>query len=299
MRSLLLISLVGFAAQLVDGSLGMAYGATSTSLLLLVGLTPAAASASVHMAEMGTTLVSGASHWRFGNVDWRVVVTLGLPGALGAFLGATLLATVSTAAGRPFMALVLTAIGLHLLLRRPGRRRSSAVPAGAPIRWLAPLGLAAGFIDASGGGGWGPLATPAMLVSGRLDPRRVIGSVSAAEFLVTVAASAGFLLAMGREGVPMRVVAALLVGGVLAAPFAAWLVNRVPLRVLLPAVGGLLVFTNTGPALTLLGVTAPARAVALAGVVVTWVVAVTSAAVRREAPTDVVVDVDEDPLSIL
>lgn len=280
MRSLIVLVLVGLAAQLVDGSLGMAYGATSTSLLLLAGLSPVMASASVHLAEVGTTFASGVAHWRFGNVDRRVVLLLGVPGAIGAFAGATALANLSTAAARPVMAVVLLLIGVHLLVRRPRRRSDDHRP--LPLRFLAPLGLVAGFVDATGGGGWGPLSAPALLVSGRLDPRRVIGSVATAEFLVTVSASVGFLLALGRSGLALDVVAALLVGGMVAAPFAAWLVRRVPVEALFPAVGGLLVLTNLAPVLTTLGVGGPARAVLLAAAVVAWVVAVVVAVLRRQ-----------------
>lgn len=280
MRSLVVLVLVGLVAQLVDGSLGMAYGATSTSLLLLAGVSPVIASASVHLAEVGTTFTSGVAHWRFGNVDRRVVLLLGVPGAIGAFAGATALARLSTAAARPVMAGVLLLIGLHLLLRRPRTRAQEHRP--LPLRFLAPLGLVAGFVDATGGGGWGPLSAPALLVSGRLDPRRVIGSVATAEFLVTVAASVGFLLALGRSGLALDVVGALLAGGLVAAPIAAWLVSRVPVEALFPAVGGLLVLTNLVPVLTALGVAGPARAVLVAAAVVVWVAAVALAIVRRQ-----------------
>src|SRR5688500_10456960 len=111
MRALILIGLAGFVAQLVDGALGMAYGATSSTLVLAVGLSPATASASVHLAEVGTTLVSGASHWRFGNVDWRTVRRIGIPGAIGAFVGAVVLSSVSAEVAKPWMASVLLLLG--------------------------------------------------------------------------------------------------------------------------------------------------------------------------------------------
>jgi uncharacterized protein len=117
MRQLILLALVGLGAQLVDGSLGMAYGVTSTSLLLAIGTSPAAASATVHLAEIGTTLASGISHWRFGNVDWKVVAKIGIPGAVGAFAGATFLPSLSTEVAAPVMALVLLALGVYVLVR--------------------------------------------------------------------------------------------------------------------------------------------------------------------------------------
>lgn len=251
MRMLILIALVGLAAQLVDGGLGMAYGVTTTTLLLTIGANPAAASATVHLAEVGTTLVSGVSHWRFGNVDWRIVLTIGLPGAVGAFLGATVLTGLDASTAKPLMSTVLLALGVYILVRFTFRGpRRDRLGARVPARLLSPLGLFAGFMDAAGGGGWGPVGTPALLADGRVEPRKVVGSVNTAEFLVTVAASLGFLFSLGSQGINFAWVAALLAGGVIAAPIAAALVRFVPARVLGPAVGGLIVLTN---ARTLLG----------------------------------------------
>lgn len=246
MRSLIVLALVGFGAQLVDGSLGMAYGVTSTTLLLTAGIAPAAASATVHLAEVGTTLASGAAHWRLGNVDWRVVRRVGIPGAAGAFLGATVLSGLSTEVAAPVMALILLALGVYVLLRFTiwGVRRA---PDARPLRkrFLAPLGIVAGFVDATGGGGWGPVGTPALLASGRMEPRKVIGSIDTSEFLVALAASVGFLLGIGTAGIDAGWVLALLAGGLVAAPLAAWLVRIVPPRLLGAAVGGLIILTNT------------------------------------------------------
>ena len=246
MRKLVLLALVGLAAQLVDGSLGMGYGMTSSSLLLLAGLSPALASASVHLAEIGTTLASGASHWRLGNTDPRLVIRLGLPGAVGAFSGATVLSHLSTRAATPVTASLLILLGAYVLgrfaLRPPrgsGNRRS---PHGR--RFLVPLGLVGGFVDATGGGGWGPVVTTTLLTGGRTAPRTVVGSVGASEFLVTVAASAGFLTGLGTAGISLRIVLTLLAGGLVAAPISAWLVSRLPGAVLGTAVGGLILATN-------------------------------------------------------
>ncbi|MEV0598347.1 sulfite exporter TauE/SafE family protein [Streptomyces sp. NPDC050315] len=245
MRTLILLALAGLGAQLVDGSLGMAYGVTSTTLLLAVGTNPAAASATVHLAEIGTTLASGAAHWRFGNVDWRVVLKIGIPGAVGAFAGATFLSALSTELAEPVMALLLLGLGLYVLTRFT----LAGLPTGnldKPLRkrFLSPLGLVAGFLDATGGGGWGPVGTPAILASGRLEPRKVIGSIDTSEFLVAVAASVGFFVGLGSEGVNWLWAVALLAGGLVAAPIAAWLVRHVPPRILGSAVGGLIVLTN-------------------------------------------------------
>lgn len=246
MRKLILLAIVGLGAQLVDGSLGMAYGVTSTTLLLAIGTNPAAASATVHLAEIGTTLASGASHWRFGNVDWGVVAKIGVPGAVGAFAGATFLASLDTSVAAPVMSLILLSLGLYVLVRFTlrGLRRDRL---GHPLRkrFLGPLGIFAGFVDATGGGGWGPVGTPAILASGRLEPRKVIGSIDTSEFLVSVAASVGFLLALGSQGIHVGWVVALLAGGIVAAPIAAWLVRHIPPRVLGSLVGGIIVLTNT------------------------------------------------------
>lgn len=245
MRTLILLALVGLGAQLVDGSLGMAYGVTSTTLLLAIGTNPAAASATVHLAEIGTTLAAGASHWRFGNVDWKVVARIGIPGAIGAFAGATVLSSLSTEIAKPVMSLILLALGLYVLIRFTVQGLPARTDRPLRKRFLTPLGLVGGFMDATGGGGWGPVGTPALLASGRMEPRKVIGTIDTSEFLVAVAASGGFLLGLAGEGIEATWVLALLAGGIVAAPIAAWLVRFVPARVLGSLVGGLIVLTNT------------------------------------------------------
>ncbi|TFV80205.1 sulfite exporter TauE/SafE family protein [Blastococcus sp. CT_GayMR20] len=246
MKTLVLLALVGLGAQLVDGSLGMAYGVTSTTLLLAIGTNPAAASATVHLAEIGTTLASGLSHWKFGNVDWKVVAKIGLPGAVGAFAGATFLSYLSTEVAAPVMSLILLTLGAYILIRFTLRgidRRHLGKP--MRKRFLGPLGLVAGFVDATGGGGWGPVGTPAILASGRMEPRKVIGSIDTSEFIVALAASLGFLLALGSQGINAVWVAGLLAGGLVAAPIAAWLVRHIPPRLLGSLVGGMIILTNT------------------------------------------------------
>ena len=245
MPTLIVLAFVGFVAQLVDGALGMAYGATSSTLLLTVGLSPATASASVHLAELGTTAASGLSHWRLGNVDWRTVRRIGLPGAVGAFIGAVVLSSISADIAKPWMAGFLLALGAYILCRFTlyGPRK----PTGRRYvrgRYLVPLGLGAGFVDATGGGGWGPVATPTILATGRYEPRKVIGSVDTSEFVVALAASIGFLLALGSQGIAWTYVVTLLTGGVAAAPLAAWLVRHVTPALLGASVGGLILVTN-------------------------------------------------------
>lgn len=244
MRKLIVLGLVGLAAQLVDGSLGMGYGVTSSTLLVLAGLTPAAASASVHFSELGTNIVSGLSHWKLRNVDWRVVARIAGPGAIGAFLGATVLSHLSTEKAAPLMAVLLAGLGLYVLIRFVLGRKP-VIRKQLTVRFLAPLGLAAGFVDATGGGGWGPVATPALLADGRMEPRKVIGSVDTSEFAVSAAASLGFLFGLGASGINWLYAGVLLAGGLVAAPFAAYLVKIAPAHILGVVVGGMILATNS------------------------------------------------------
>ena len=245
MRSLVLLGFVGLIAQLVDGSLGMAYGVTSSTMLLAVGVAPAAASAAVHFSEIGTTLVSGAAHWKFGNVDWRTVGILAVPGGVGAFFGATFLSGLDGDVAAPWVALLLTGLGVYVLYRflRLGGRRLEFKSRPSAL-FLAPMGVVAGVMDAIGGGGWGPVGTTSLLSSGRLEPRKVVGSIDTSEFVVAIGASAGFLVGLGSAGIDFAWALALLAGGVVAAPIAAWIVRHLAARVLGVAAGGFIVLTN-------------------------------------------------------
>lgn len=243
MWPLLFVSVAGFLAQLVDGAMGMAFGVTSTSLLLFLAYNPAAASAIVHLAEIATSSISGISHIRFKNVDWHALVKVAVPGAIGAFIGAVLLSNIDLSASKPWTAAVLLVLGSLILYRftRPvilGKTRR------ARARWLAPLGLVGGFVDSTGGGGWGPMVTTSLTASNALEPRKAIGTTNTAEFAISIAASVGFLLGLGAEQIPWDAVLALLVGGVIAAPVAAWLVSKAPQRLLGVMVGNLIVVLN-------------------------------------------------------
>lgn len=238
-----LFLLVGFLAQAVDGALGMAYGVISTSVLLALGVPPAAASASVHGAEVFTTAASATSHALHRNIDWRLFVPLTVAGVIGGVLGAYVLAGIEGDVIKPFIVAYLALIGLYILWRASLDARPRKVS-----RLLAtPLGLVGGFFDAIGGGGWGPTVTSTLVGAGG-DPRRVIGTVNAAEFLLTVAVSATFVWALvsghWRDADALQnhaaAVAGLVVGGLAAAPFAGWIVRRVPRRPLTWAVGVLL-----------------------------------------------------------
>ncbi|HEY5822218.1 MAG TPA: sulfite exporter TauE/SafE family protein [Propionibacteriaceae bacterium] len=280
MRKLIVLAVVGLAAQLVDGSLGMGYGVTSSTLLVvLAGLTPAAASASVHFSELGTNLASGVSHWKLKNVDWRVVGRIAGPGAVGAFLGATVLSKLSTEAAAPVMAIILALLGLYIITRfivgiRPRIKRQLT------IKFLAPLGIFAGFIDATGGGGWGPVATPALLADGRMEPRKVIGSIDTAEFAVSAAASLGFLIGLGAAGINWGFALALLVGGLIAAPLAAYLVKVAPTHLLGVAVGGMILLTNSRTLLKTADAPDPARFAVYGAILVLTIVGLYVAQLR-------------------
>jgi uncharacterized membrane protein YfcA len=269
-RRLILIALLGSIAQLVDGTLGMAYGVTATTALLITGITPAVASAAVHLSEVGTTLASGLSHWRFGNIDWRVVALIGVPGGVGAFAGATFLSSLSTESASLWIAALLILLGVYILGRFATGKVRAVIEGRVGGRFLGPLGLIAGFVDATGGGGWGPVATSALLGSGKLAPRKTVGSVNAAEFIVSVAASLGFLFGLGQANIPYGLVVALLVGGVLAAPLAAWLVSRLATRWLGVGVGLVLILTNARTLLKGLEVGTGARFVVYGLVVALW-----------------------------
>lgn len=225
---------VGFLAQIVDGALGMAFGVISTSVMLMIGMPPAQASAIVHTAEIFTTGASAASHIYHRNVDWRLVTRLGIAGVLGAILGAWILSNVDSAFIRPFVNAYLLLLGIFILLR------SFQIPVGrdAPAPWVPPVGFAAGFLDASGGGGWGPIATTTLIGSGH-TPRQTVGSVNATEFFVTFAAATTFFVELGVA--PWRELVALIIGGVIAAPLGGYIVRYVSARALMILVGLLVV----------------------------------------------------------
>jgi uncharacterized protein len=280
MRKLLVFALVGLGAQLVDGALGMGYGVTSTTLLLLAGLTPAAASASVHFSELGTNIASGVSHWQLRNVDWRVVGRIALPGAVGAFLGATVLSSLSTEAAAPVMSAILILLGIYILARFIIGFQLRLTAKAPTLKFLAPLGVFAGFIDATGGGGWGPVATPVLLADGRLQPRKVVGTVDTSEFAVSAAASIGFLIGLGAAGINWGFALALLVGGVIAAPLAAYLVKLAPAHLLGVAVGAIILLTNARTLFRTYDVDGTIRIVSYIAILLVGVVGIYVAALR-------------------
>ncbi len=238
MTDFLIFLAVGFAAQLIDGALGMAYGLFSTSVLLSIGVTPATASASVHVAEIFTTGASGLSHWRFGNVNWRIVLRLAIPGMVGGGIGAFILASVDADKIRPIVAIYLALMGLWVLFKALRQRRNVE----KHPRFVVPLGFVGGLLDAFGGGGWGPIVASTIIGQGA-RPRITIGSTNTAEFFVTLTVSVTFLATIGFER--WHIILGLILGGVLAAPVAAYAVGKLPDRMMMFLIGALICVLST------------------------------------------------------
>jgi uncharacterized protein len=229
---------VGFAAQLVDGALGMAFGVISNTLLVgLLGMPPALASQRVHVVEVFTTATSGISHLLHGNIDKKLFFKLLVPGMVGGVAGAYLLTSFDADVVKPFVLLYLASIGLYLLWRGllyPPQQKEA--------KYIAPLGLLGGFLDAAGGGGWGPVVTSNLLIQGA-DPRKVVGTVNSVEFFLTLTISAAFIFHLGVADVAGATLG-LLIGGVAAAPIGAWAAKRFNPKTMLILVGIVLTATS-------------------------------------------------------
>lgn len=229
---------VGFAAQLVDGALGMAFGVISNTLLVgVLGVPPALASQRVHLVECFTTATSGISHLLHGNIDKTLFFRLLVPGMIGGILGAYVLTSLDAGVVKPFVLTYLTAIGVYLLVRGllyPPKIKEAKL--------IAPLGLFGGFLDAAGGGGWGPVVTSNLLIQGA-DPRKVVGTVNSVEFFLTLTVSAAFIWHLGFADVAGATLG-LLIGGIMAAPLGAWAAKHFPPKQMLILVGFVLTLTS-------------------------------------------------------
>ncbi len=276
MKKLIILAIIGLFAQLVDGSLGMAYGITSTSLLLLFGIAPAAASASVHMAEVVTTAASGISHIRFGNVDKVVVKNLLLPGSIGAFLGALFLGSIPGDIIKPYISIFLLGLGCFVIYRFLFKMQAVSQKKKTVLnkRFFVPLGFFAGFFDATGGGGWGPITTPILLSKNNIETRKVIGSVDTSEFAIAVASTIGFLITLGWSQINYVWVFALMIGGIIAAPIAAWLVKIIPSHLLGVLVGGMIILTNVRTLLDTVNVSYSATIIIYCILIALWIIGV-------------------------
>ncbi|RYM02921.1 sulfite exporter TauE/SafE family protein [Sporolactobacillus sp. THM7-7] len=277
MRKLLIFSVAGFIAQLIDGSLGMAYGLTSSSVLLAFGIAPAIASASIHTAEIATTAASGLSHLKLGNVHKQIVFRMVIPGSIGAFAGACFLSNLPGDIVAPYISLFLLVLGIYITLRFLFQFEPKGRSKEFSKKQLIPLGLFAGFCDSVGGGGWGPISTPVLLSQKGIAPRKVIGSVDTSEFLVAVSGTLGFLISLGPEKINWLYVAIFAVSGLVAAPVAAWLVRIFPPHLLGLIVGGAIVFTNSRTVLHAFGVSVPVIYFIYLVIAAVWIVAIIAA----------------------
>lgn len=239
--SILVFILVGFVAQMIDGALGMAYGVSSNTFLLSLGIPPAAASASVHMAEVVTTGISGFSHWKLGNVDWKLVKRLLIPGVLGGVAGAYILTSIDGDVIKPYIAAYLLFMGGLIIYKA-----LTSQPRKKPDEYHGPkvslLGVLGGFCDAIGGGGWGPVVTSTLVARGKF-PRTTIGSVNFSEFFVTFAQSVVFVFTLNFTEY-WQIILGLLIGGAVAAPLAARMTNKLPVKTLMIMVGVLIILLS-------------------------------------------------------
>lgn len=235
--NIFLFILVGFIAQLIDGSLGMAYGVSANSFLLSFGLPPAAASASVHASEVVTTFVSGLSHLKLGNIDKRMVLSLLIPGMIGGATGAYVLISVDGDLIKPYIAIYLLIMGIRILFKAFSISEESDKQPKTGL--LVGLGLLGGSCDAIGGGGWGPVVTSTLISTG-LSPRKTIGSVNFSEFFVTLVESIVFIATIGLTN--WKIILGLIIGGIPAAPLGAFLTRRLPAKTIMIIVGCLIVF---------------------------------------------------------
>ncbi len=249
---LALFAAIGFAAQLIDGAIGMGYGVIASSVLVASGMPPAVASAAVHVTKIPTGIASALSHWKFGNIDWSICRRLILPGVLGGIVGASVIALLPLNIIRPLAALYLGLMGIVVILRALRWRRGFAVaetPKGRP----GIVGLLGGLFD-SFGGGWGPIVTTSLIMQSR-EPRKAVGSANTAEPIVAAVQAAVFSFWLGAATLTTigSTALAIMVGALLAAPVAAFLVNRLPGQLIAGAVGLVLIGINMPALIALIG----------------------------------------------
>ncbi|MFZ6035341.1 MAG: sulfite exporter TauE/SafE family protein [Patescibacteria group bacterium] len=248
-----ILAFFAFVAEIFDGGIGMGYGVSLTSFLLSIGAGTAVASASVHLSEIGTTLISGVSHWKMGNFDKKIFCFLAIPGILGGILGAAFSVYFEKMLLiKPVISAILLVLGIAIIVKFLKKRGSdSGIYKSPRIRQLVPLGFIAAFVDAIGGGGWGPIATPALVISDA-HPKKTIGSVNFAEFVVTVSISLTFLFTLKQ--VDWGIVLPMIVGGFIAAPSAAFITRKIDHKVLGIGVGILISFLSVRTILIALGI---------------------------------------------
>ncbi|MCM3308632.1 sulfite exporter TauE/SafE family protein [Priestia megaterium] len=284
MKKLIIFSFIGFLAQLIDGSLGMAYGVTSSSLLLTFGIAPAIASASIHISEVITTAASGIAHIKFGNVDSKALYKLIIPGSIGAFMGACFLSNLPGDTVKPYISLFLLILGIYVIIRLlfKVKKNSEKQNLNLSTKQAIPLGLIAGFADATGGGGWGPLMTPILMSKDGNSARKVVGTVDTSEFAIASSATLGFLISLGWQDINWFWVIALMLGGVIAAPIAAWLVRVMPSYLLGVFVGGFIVLTNVWTLLKVWSISDLGEIFLYIVIFIFWIVAIIFASKKNQ-----------------
>lgn len=240
---ILLFLIAGFFAQYIDGSLGMGYGVSLASFLLMIGYLPAIASASIHLAEIFVTAASAVSHMKFGNTRKDIILPMLIPGCIGGALGAYFVASIPGHLTKPWMAKVLLLLGVVIIFRFLKTKRKFEDRPISKIFLVTLAGIAA-FCDASIGGGWGPIATPAIILTNKSEPRKAVGSVDTSEFIITLVISTVFMITLGLEAYNWTMVAALAIGGIIAAPLAAWTAKRMPARLFGILIGIVLILIN-------------------------------------------------------
>lgn len=279
MYKLFIFALAGFLAQLIDGSLGMGFGASSSSILLTFGIAPAIASATIHFAEVATTAASGTAHWKFENVHKPTMIKLAIPGVITAFIGAAFLSHIHSNLIKPFIAVFLLTMGFYILYQFLFKKDNKIQKDASKIGRYAmiPQGAIAGFLDSVGGGGWGPVNTPLLLAQKKLEPRYAIGTVSASEFFVALSASISFIIFLGWSQINLGLVVSLSIGGLIAAPFAAWLVKILPVNILAVCVSGLIIFTNSSSLISVFDPTPVISITIKVSLIVIWIILITYA----------------------
>lgn len=285
MQKIIIFALAGFLAELVDGSLGMGYGASASSILLTFGITPAIASATVHFSEILTTAAAGTSHLKFKNVHKPSIIKLAIPGSITAFIGSMFLSNVNSDFIKPIISTFLLLLGIYIiyqfLFKNTKKQGNDSGFKKISNFVLLPQAAIAGFLDSIGGGGWGPVNTPLLLSSKKIEPRYVIGTVSASEFFVTLSSSLGFLIFLNWASINWLLVIVLAIGGVIAAPISAWLVKLLPINILAIGVGGLIIYTNISSLTSIFTNNASAIITVKIIVVITWISLVLTTALRN------------------
>lgn len=237
-QTLTMAFLVGIIAQMIDGAIGMAYGITATTFLLTQGISPAIASSSIHIAEIFTTGASGLSHWRLNNIDKKLFLSLVFPGVIGGIFGVIILSNIDGKIIKPWISVYLVIMGFYIIIKAIKKK---VFVAKISAKKVGPLAFFGGTLDAVGGGGWGPVVTSSLLSSGH-EPKKTIGSVNSAEFFITTTIGFSFVFLMGVNH--PEIIAGLILGGIISAPFAAKITTKLSSKLLMTLVGFVIILLS-------------------------------------------------------